>query len=240
MSNEKPILFNDEMIRAILEGRKTQTRRIVKGIDHDLLNMMSEDIVTGEPDSDLLELIYGPSTDDDGNQVPDQWMVRCTECPEEGVLTMGQGYGKPGDQLWVKEVYGYKIRAVGGTPHELAAYRATDPDAVFCYDCNGKEQPLLWRPPETMPRQASRITLVITDVRVERLQDISEEDALSEGVEHDSPHRSYFPTAEGGPAFRSAAGAFRHLWQSIYGPDSWYANPWVWVVEFKCVDQKGV
>lgn len=238
MSNEKPILFNDDMIRAILEGRKTQTRRIVKGIDHDLLNMMSEDIVTGEPDSDLLELIYGPSTDDDGNQVPDQWMVHCTECPEEGVLTMGQGYGKPGDQLWVKEVYGYKIRAVGGTPHELAAYRATDPDAVFCYDCNGKEQPLLWRPPETMPRQASRITLEVTDVRVERLQDISHLDAIAEGVDHWMV-RSAALELEDLPD-QSWVGGFKWLWQSIYGPGSWDANPWVWVVEFKCVDQKGV
>lgn len=231
MSNERPILFNDEMIRAILEGRKTQTRRIVKGIDHDLLNMMSEDLETGAPNSEVLELLYGPSTDDDGRRVPDQWLVRCTECPEEGVLTVGQGYGNPGDRLWVQEVYGYKIRSVGGTPHEQVTYRATDPNAVHCYDCNGKEQPLLWCPAKIMPRNASRITLEITSVRIERLQDISGEDSAAEGVT--GPIGS--PRAYGVVTKQFARDQFMRLWESINGPDSWQVNPWVWAIEFERV-----
>lgn len=216
MSNERPILFKDDMIRAILEGRKYQTRRLLK----------------------FHPVQPGPGYYFDAYNGGPQWNWWDKNHRQHLGQIFKCRYGKPGDHLWVQEDYGYKIRNVGGTPHEQAVYRATDPDAVSCYDCNGKEQPLLWQPAETMPREASRITLEITNVRAERLQDISEEDALREGVEHDSPHRSYFPTAEGGPAFRSAAGAFRRLWQSIYGLDSWDANPWVWVIEFKRIDQE--
>lgn len=167
MSNEKPILFKDEMIRAIMEGRKCQTRRIVKGaptteVGHRLI--CSDNGWNWQADQ---EGVY-PSLH---REIDDPM-----QCP----------YGKPGSRLWVKEVYGYKIRSVGGTPrYERVAYRATDPDAVSCYDCNGKEQPLLWQPAETMPREVSRITLEITDVRVERLCNITESDAEAEGVEEE-------------------------------------------------------
>ncbi|WP_138436539.1 hypothetical protein [Marinobacter shengliensis] len=221
MSNAKPILFKDEMIRAILEGRKTQTRRIVKGIDHDLLNMMSEDIVTGEPDSDLLELIYGPSTDDDGNQLPGQWMVRCIECPEEGVLTMGQGYGKPGDRLWVRETFSDEAGGTRKSPGEHIYYRA-DGDGV---DLQGGG----WTSSIHMPRWASRITLEITGVGVERLQDIGERDAEAEGARIELAEIDSVRLG----AEASRRSGFRNLWQRINGPDSWYANPWVWVIEFR-------
>lgn len=217
---ERPILFKDEMIRAILEGRKTQTRRIVKGIDHDLLNMMSED-------SDLLELIYGPSTDDDGNQVPDQWMVRCTECPEEGVLTMGQGYGKPGDRLWVREKFATHFIWDGLPPGHIDIQNHSDgffyADGTITSPGCEDHQRGKWRPSIHMPRWASRITLEITDVRVERLQDISIADAKAEGS---------FTHGHSGAEISPRTG-FRHLWARINGHESWDANPCVWVIEFK-------
>ncbi|WP_227515371.1 hypothetical protein [Marinobacter salinus] len=214
---DRPILFKDEMVRAILEGRKTQTRRVVKGIDHDLLDMMSEDLETEAPNSELLELIYGPSTDDDGKRVADQWLVRCTDCPEEGVLTIGQGHGKPGDHLWVRETFGYR----------------DDGRLYFQADQTlGQLNVDRWKPSIHMPRSLSRITLEITDVRVERLQDISEEDAWNEGVQDwmgkETPWK--------GELAPVSVHAFAALWESINGSDSWDANPWVWVIEFRRVD----
>jgi hypothetical protein len=229
---KRPILFNDEMVRAILDGRKTQTRRVVKSIDHDLLDMMSEDAETGAPDSELLELLYGPSTDDNAKSVADQWMVRCTECPEEGVLTLGQGFGRVGDRLWVREAWrefnatdecGCSEAPCACPESGTALYRASHDD--------GESK---WRPSIHMPRWASRITLEITDVRVERLQDISEKDARAEGVPGEKE-----ANAAGLDWFDKPRRAFRFLWQSIIGPESWNENPWVWVIEFKRVVSEG-
>lgn len=240
MSKNRPILFNDDMVRAILEGQKTQTRRVVKSIAHDLLDMMSEDLETMSPNSELLELLYGSSTDDDGRRIPDQWLARCAECPEEGVLTLGQGYGKPGDRLWVRETHhvpgGYleaelieEIRNGVSSPESLGVtYRA---DASSLKPCDGG-----WTPSIYMPRWASRITLEITDVRVERLQDISGEDSAAEGVT--GPIGS--PRAYGVVTKQFARDQFMRLWESINGADSWHVNPWVWVIEFERIDQKGV
>lgn len=230
-----PILLNGEMVRAILDGRKTQTRRVVKSIDHDLLDMMSEDAETGAPDSELLELLYGPSTDDNGKSVADQWMVRCTECPEEGVLTLGQGFGRVGDRLWVREAWQGPL-----VPYELSHELFKDSEQFespqYCeYRANGGSTPVFinaddeecqrWRPSIHMPRWASRITLEITSVRVQRLQDISEDDSMAEGIpfEGDQP---------------SPRDNFSALWESIRGAGSWDENPWVWVIEFKRVDSE--
>ena len=232
-----PILLNGEMVRAILDDRKTQTRRVVKSIDHDLLDMMSEDAVTGAPDSELLELLYGPSTDDNGKSVADQWMVRCTECPEEGVLTLGQGFGRIGDRLWVRETHAF----VPQTAYRCSTgiYQQVNPNDNYeacVYRQNfDRSRSFPWRPSIHMPRWASRITLEITDVRVERLQDISEEDAWQEGVQEwigkETPWKGKLAPA--------TVHGFASLWESIAGPGSWDANPWVWVIEFKRVDSAG-
>jgi hypothetical protein len=232
-----PILLNGEMVRAILDDRKTQTRRVVKSIDHDLLDMMSEDAESGDPDSELLELLYGPSTDDNGKSVADQWMVRCIECPEEGVLTLGQGFGRVGDQLWVRETWQGPLVPYE-LSHELFKHSEQFESPQYCeYRADGGLTPVFinaddeqcqrWRPSIHMPRWASRITLEITDVRVERLQDISEDDSMAEGIpfEGDQP---------------SPRDNFSALWDSIKGTDSWDENPWVWVVEFKRVDSEVV
>lgn len=243
MSNEKPILFKDDMIRAILEGRKCQTRRIMKPQpkknEHGWTQWRHQGVVISEQN-----VIHQPFE----KQFP---VVLQTDglaylCP----------YGKPGSRLWVRETWSdVNLQGAPGI-----AYRADDDirdlmdepgfhdkDGAFNYDDERVKpyhfavwsEDLLsgaegrWRPSIHMPRWASRITLEITDVRVERLQDISEEDACAEGAdqaEHlDAPEGSY-----------SFTEGFRRLWKSIYGPGSWDANPWVWVVEFKRVDQKGV
>lgn len=165
------------MVRAILAGRKTQTRRIVKP-----LHMATVD----------------------AEQFPILAM-----CP----------HGRPGDRLWVKETWGALPHMMGGVQRETLRYRA---DGEY----QNERGTWRWRPSIHMPRWASRITLEITDVRVERLQDISEADAKAEGVS--MPDGTPTP-----PDFWSYQQEFRHLWEQINGPGSWDANPFVWVVTFR-------
>ncbi|MDZ4055924.1 MAG: hypothetical protein U1D69_03005 [Polynucleobacter sp.] len=219
----RPILFKDDMVRAILEGRKTQTRRVVKlPRNHAWGNFFDGQIC---PENDLSSL--GFSVDE-------------LRCP----------YGKPGDQLWVREAWQGPI--LDSEEHEaqcredgpeafkkpgFCVYRATD--LLDAIDFDGNE--IGWRPSIHMPRWASRITLEITSVRVERLQDISEADAKAEGVEghyvEDGWYwRNYLLTEEDAaisPMLNCPKESFRSLWQSINGLSSWNTNPWVWVMEFK-------
>lgn len=190
---ERPILFKDEMIRAILEGRKTQTRRVVK---------LPKNHVWGSFSVDKLR------------------------CP----------YGKPGDRLWVRETWrhidgGVMCDAAGGV------IDAFEPETI--YRADRKNLNRRWKPSIHMPRWASRIMLEITGVRVERLRDISYQDAQAEGVQtetadpwfyHISTERNVYDFAADEPQ-----GSFRKLWESINGAGSWNKNPWVWVVEFKRV-----
>lgn len=192
---ERPILFNADMVRAILDGRKTQTRRVVKA-DFDII---------GECD--------------DGSLWP--WRE---DCENGGDIWYPCPYGQPGDRLWVRETW-----AMSG--HQRVEYRAAPADGsdFRCVD--------RWRPSIHMPRWASRITLEITAVRVERLQDISEEDAKAEGVwkyGDEDCWKIYTKTTSFGTSCPRRS--FESLWQSINGPDSWNANPWVWVIEFKRVE----
>ncbi len=176
---EKPILFNGEMIRAILEGRKTQTRRAVKR-ELDSRGLRYCNPATGWED----------------------WHGNPIKCP----------YGDSGDQLWVRETW-----AVHKKYDSLSARLAYGDEEQIYY----KTSPLhegnflgKWRPSIHMPRWASRINLLIKDVRTERLKDITEEDARAEGV--------------------ASVEMFRDLWDSIYEKRGfgWNKNPWVWVVDF--------
>jgi len=204
---ERPILFSAPMVRAILEGRKTVTRRA--------LNAQS-----------LKNIGYGVQ------------LGECHELPSEGPLHPNSiGYyidfcpfGQPGDRLWVRETFGLQVRNYGGGTGEHIVYRATNSDAIYCKSAEGQEYPVKWKPSINMPRHSSRILLEITDVRVERLQDISRADIRAEGLECPpelasddvSPnYRDWYPAA------------WRDLWESTGG--DWEANPWVWVVEFKRV-----
>ena len=211
---ERPILFSAPMVRAILAGTKTQTRRIVKPHRND--------------DSFVLE--------DHGYG----WWPYRSEDGESSVMSDGCEYRLPcpygaiGDQLWVRETlevvpnWGMLFYVASG-PDE---YKITDPraDALIekygdHYHANdGKRIPSIY-----MPRWASRITLEITNVRVERLQEISEEDAIAEGAK---PY--LLPVHPARESLRHVDG-YAQLWEQINGPGSWDANPWVWVVCFRRV-----
>ena len=191
---ERPILMNAPMVRAVLNGSKTQTRRLVKP-------QPTHFNPAGMPRRAHLD---GAS-----DMIP---------CP----------YGKPGDRLWVREAW---------SPHPQDAnvtfYRATVEAEQGFPVWSGP-----WIPSIHMPRRASRITLEITSVRVERLQDISIEDAKAEGAW--GPDESivtrvaeHFGIDEFGANPRKA---FQMLWESINGPGSWDQNPWVWVIEFKRIE----
>ncbi len=199
---ERPILFSAPMVRAILAGAKTQTRRVVK--PQPWASCCIEEGFEGEP-----PFVYsalggnGPGHDVSETRSP-------CRCP----------YGQPGDRLWVREAYRLCAEADATPPRDTdAAYRVW-------YEADAPHQPGFGklRPAMFMPRWASRITLEVTGVRVERLQDISTGDCWAEGIES-SPDVN--PLHE-----------YCDLWESINGPGSWDANPWVWVVEFRRANEK--
>lgn len=213
---ERPIIFSGEMVRAILEGRKTQTRRVIRDARGAFWDHAG----------------YRPVLHASGS-----WVFQDIERPEREVFgpRFRCPYGVPGDRLWVRETW----QGLVAQPHSFGpgeddwdwdseeaefipdeeplagftvCYRETDPDA-----CKW------WRPSIYMPRWASRITLEITGVRVERVQEIRHEDAKAEGV---------FPKIDN---FRAP---FSVLWDRINEKRGfgWEANPWVWVIEFRRVE----
>lgn len=217
---ERPILFNGEMVRAILEGRKTVTRRAIKPAPQ-MVTDSSIEPWSGDP-AVLMRLLEKSG--------------KC--CP----------FGQPGDRLWVRETWqgpllsDDEMRADPGWWKDMSryqnpahcAYRASGDSCEFV-DPDGDMQ-CRWKPSIHMPRWASRIQLEITDVRVERLQDITEQQALAEGVKPELCDHSRQACADIGCWGETAKGAFGFLWESLNGAGSWDANPWVWVVEFKRVD----
>lgn len=231
------------MVRAILEGRKTQTRRVVKP-QPEFCGGVGEEL-------DLSK--WGSHSMD---QYPHFVPVENWRCP----------YGQPGDRLWVKETHRFdgldpKIALRSQCLDEIS-YRADMQGDRACDDC-------AWRPSIFMPRWASRITLEITGVRVERLNEITEEDAKKEGIEplfteekiKERPdlaecrgqwsnylwHGHFGKYGMGNAksdrwshqfsSYTSPVGSYSSLWESINGTGSWDANPWVWVVEFRRVEK---
>ena len=208
-----PIKFNDEMVRAILSGNKTQTRRPVKhvpegrvdnyrNIEKDFWKPFCKSLLGGE---DLLV----------GNRI---------KCP----------FGKVGDRLWVKEAYSFDENL----------------KPIYRDDGVSLEKGISWNSPSTMLKWNSRITLEITDIRVERVQEISPEDAIREGAREflDLPPSSPYgqddrwsmgsPTRTG-QCLGSPIMAFANAWNSIYEKKGfgWHVNPWAWVIEFKIKDK---
>jgi hypothetical protein len=225
---ERPILFSAPMVQAILNGTKTQTRRIVKPQPPDDIDALhGNDFRNRAPYS--IECDDGRLTGQFGFQYDDQvW-----NCP----------YGKAGERLWVRE---NSARAEAENGDELRVYQADMAIAdVYQLDCGPKSLNgfrdekwtdsngrLKFTPSIHMPRWASRITLEITGVRVERLQDINHKDARAEGM----------PTEMQPARINGEIGTigwidptywFGHLWADINGVESWKANPWVWVIEFR-------
>ena len=189
MMKERPILFSGEMVRAILDGRKTMTRRVCK-------YQPSMSVRKAGP---MWSIKGGDALWDFGNKI--------VSCP----------YGQPGDFLWVREAW--MPFTEQGCPVGATIYRATDhpePDG---------DSPLRWNPSIFMPKSASRITLEITAVRVERVQDISDDDALLEGCPSGNQKEGMF----------TSRFYFRGLWDSLnakrgYG---WNSNCWIWAITFK-------
>lgn len=187
----KPILFNTEMVRAILDGRKTMTRRVIK--DKDITNNFDIDV-----DGSAYAYI-NPETGD--------------SCPPTAIAKY-----QVGDILWVRETWSkdengeYVYRANYGTTEDDSF-----PPSMF-----------KWKPSIHMPREAARIFLKVTNVKVERLQDITEEDALKEGA------KAYGPNNCSGTSARIA---FAELWDGVY--NNWRENPWVFVYEFERVSEDG-
>ncbi|EBV3278184.1 hypothetical protein DOH34_13150 [Salmonella enterica subsp. enterica serovar Wangata] len=208
---ERGMIFNAEMVNAILSGRKTQTRRVL-ATDQDAVKFCPEWDVNGKQ----IFIVLGEKDHTGMNPV-----ITAIPCH----------FGQPGDRIWVRETFRVHSRA---TDVATLVYRASVRNSwteqthrVPVAVCNKPATPEKWTPSIHMPRWASRITLEITDVRVERLRDLSEEDAKSEGI---------IPSAGGvlpGWEYRIN---FRDLWMDIYGTDNWEANPWVWVIEFKRVE----
>ncbi|HHS9697052.1 TPA: hypothetical protein ACTW7C_001715 [Klebsiella pneumoniae] len=243
---ERGMIFNGEMVRAILDGRKTQTRRIIKP----------------QPEATLSGSLSG------------KWLSRPLNgllLPKIEDIAIHCPFGVVGDRIWVRETW--SDVNLDGAP--AVAYRADDEvydlmenkslldeDGAFNYQdtrvskyqfaawhsdlISGIEGN--WRPSIHMPRWASRIMLEITDVRVERLNSINEHDAIAEGLaEISKDWRTYkygVPDRDGYPGTDDCGwpwhewecypiSAYSKLWESIYGADSWQANPWVWVIEFK-------
>ena len=202
---ERPILFSGPMVRALLDGSKTQTRRVLK-VPHENPLGKWEVLPWGGPNGGRTR---------DGKTVPFQNVIGHTRTGE----IIACPYGEPGDRLWVREAH-----AVDG---KKVFFRAAHEESEGA----GPRVDIRWRPSIHMPRWASRITLEITSVRVERLQDISDADCVAEGC-------GALPSAIGCP-MTSAPGEtipramFRALWESINGHGSWAANPWVWRVEFR-------
>lgn len=203
MSNmkERPILFSAPMVRALLDGSKTQTRRIVKP-QPDIPIWMHPFFMSPKNGKARFRPVGPdwPDSEDDDIYFP---------------------YGQPGDRLWVREAFAPKAIDPECT---TIAYRATDDE------CNGP-----WKPSIHMHRWMSRITLEITEVRVELLQSISEADAKAEGVTPKSNGRYACNFDDGKVECVSPVTAYMSLWTELNGRESWPENPWVWVIEFKVV-----
>ena len=214
-----PLLMKGPLVRATLAGLKTQTRRPIKPQPDD-------DIVDVEYDA-IAGLWLGNTQEDNDLGYTSSWAARCP---------MGQA----GDRLWVRETWQHYQnsgqRAADFSEHQRFAancfYRADE--------SNPRTKPLSgkWRPSLLMPRWACRLVLPLVSVRVERVQDITEEDAKAEGVERISAGPGWECWMGYGPSSscKTARDSFRSLWISIYGEASWDLNPWVWVAEWEEIE----
>ncbi|WP_368872430.1 hypothetical protein [Proteus terrae] len=196
---ERGIIFNTEMVKAILDGRKTQTRRVM---NNQPCTISGETITVQQDDFNFRWA--GDLHNDTSGWFP---------CP----------LGKVGDRLWVRETF-----KTGVCTESTIAYKATHKPSDLE---EGWYEEIKWTPSIHMPRWASRITLEITDVRVERLNDISQSDAIAEGAPPSHPTIDAISRECGFPDFSRSW--FGQTWWHIYGKKNWQDNPWVWVIEFK-------
>lgn len=227
---ERPILFSAPMVRALLAGTKTQTRRVVK----------PQPPATGGNGGVLQGIVPSLLVTNRGQMFDVRYAL-------DNPMAISCPYGAPGDRLWARETF-MDLQGTGvehrpdprGQLHPYAYQADTPPGSRG--DEARKEYGLKWKPCIHMPRAASRITLEVTSVRVERLQDISEADALAEGIQRYTGSLRwvrYLDAITGEACHNTAAEAFKALWIGINGQESWDANHWTWVIEFKCAAQEG-
>ncbi|QLR05969.1 hypothetical protein [Providencia rettgeri] len=215
---ERGIIFNSEMVRAILDGRKTQTRRVMKSQPEP---SKTKDGDYWFPCNKTQSMVHVSDFIPGNSKVVDMHEFYSVCCPFGGI----------GDRLWVRETF-----QAGLCTESTFAYKATHKPSDLE---EGWDEIIKWRPSIHMPRFASRITLEITDVRVERLNNISPRDVVSEGLIQ-LPASGRYVRFEGaqyfGLAYRDHKEAFADLWDEVSKPDwSFESNPWVWVIEFKRV-----
>ncbi|MFB4458502.1 hypothetical protein ACE3J9_16345 [Enterobacter hormaechei subsp. steigerwaltii] len=234
---ERGMIFNGEMVRAILDGRKTQTRRIMK--------------VQPQPCNHANWPDYSP--DSQWKSYPNGWC--CAVCANGTTIDhrhhakgINCPFGAVGDHIWVREAFQGPLVSEE-LLEEYRAYPEKFENPEYCeYAADGEPRPEYcdlddnlrhgWRPSIHMPRWASRLTLEITGVRVERLNSISQKDAQAEGMELTGWRPTYSDPDSGGEVW-TPYDNFAQLWESIYGEESWQANPWVWVIEFKVASPGG-
>ncbi|HDT3077284.1 TPA: hypothetical protein QHM76_003175 [Klebsiella pneumoniae] len=231
---ERGMIFNSEMVRAILDGRKTQTRRIMK----------VQPVLNGN-----FYEVFGAAWSKGMKSIPAvPGHSLSTRCP----------FGAVGDRIWVRETWWQAGQSHARYPDDDEYGWYGSRRVFYAADGNPPNEPNdhypkglrggkfsaakpnhLWRkrPSIHMPRWASRILLEITDVRVERLNAISEEDARAEGIIDGGCLNCGEPEPCGcANPEPDATDAFAYLWQSIYGQESWNANPWVWVISFERIE----
>jgi hypothetical protein len=247
---ERPILFSAPMVNAILEGRKTQTRRAMKI----------------QPPSPAYQLGTCVSTTGKKKDVGRHHWIHLAENGYQIIdgkqPYFSRPYGNAGDRLWVRETWALTGRMANAKLSDfLDSEFVLKQHLIHRADADGYDETVQgWRPSIFMPRWASRILLEITGVRVERLQDISEQDAISEGGQWtDNGPRgwlkpgtafddgdkingwkegwSHIGETDPDKCMGSARMSYANLWESINGAGSWDANPWVWVLEFKRVEK---
>lgn len=216
---ERPILFSGPMVRALLDGTKTQTRRVVKwrGLEPGI-NLQFTGLSVERSGSNWV-LTSPTRTSHEYRSIPQP-------CP----------YGKLGDRLWVRETWSQPTTLDPGPTFYLADYPACVPAG---FENVPAADGITWKPSIHMFRNDSRILLEVTDVRVERLQEISEADAIAEGIHPYAVYGGKVESWKGAETLECARvspiDAYRDLWESINGADSWAANPFCWVIEFKVI-----
>jgi len=224
---ERPILFSGPMVRALLDGTKTQTRRVVKP----------------QPESwQSLQPMWGTSPPPNPVAFGRPGTVRpvAPDWPDSADDDILCPYGVAGDRLWVRETWAQPTTLDPGPTF----YRADYPSCAAGFTNLPPVDEITWKPSIHMFRKDSRILLEITGLRVERLQDISEADAIAEGIEQmpcavpsTRTWRNYDPSNGWTSKVAIPQNSYRSLWDSINGAGSWATNPWVWVVEFRRIER---
>jgi hypothetical protein len=231
---ERPILFNTDMVKAILDGRKTQTRRPVKNQPSN--GWAFEDAASGGA--------FGRIKSSHPKKGKFGAFIRRgvgTDFPETDIEV--SPFGMPGDRLWVRETWqgplvnqedegAFMVDREGFQNPKYCSYKASGDSCEF-YDIELGELVCRWKPSIHMPRWVCRLELEITNVRLERVQDITEDDAKAEGTITEEM------TAKAGLAWRFGdRKQFQDMWDKVY-PNSWKKNEWVWVIEFKIAELNG-